>query len=97
MAYDAPVARDPVRWSSTAFQHPRLLHFHTCGNVPPGEICWTMIDPTILIDGVALWQDGRLHPERFAATKEILDMAPDLAAAFHNQNRWIGLDPELAV
>lgn len=97
MAYDAPVARDPVRWSSTAFQHPRLLHFHTCGNVPPGEICWTVIDPTILIDGVALWQDGRLHPERFAATKEILDMAPDLAAAFHNQNRWIGLDPELAM
>jgi hypothetical protein len=56
-----------------------------------------VIDPTILIDGVALWQDGRLHLERFAATKEILDMAPDLAAAFYNQNRWIGLDPELAM
>jgi hypothetical protein len=24
-------------------------------------------------------------------------MAPDLAAAFYNQNRWIGLDPELAM
>jgi hypothetical protein len=92
MSYDMAVADDPVRWSSTGFQHPRLLHFHTCGSAPPGEVTWIVVDPTIRIDGVALWENGRLHPERFAATKAILDMAPDLAAACRQQNRQIGLD-----
>ena len=92
MSYDMPVAQDPVRWSNTGFQHPRMLHFHTCGSAPPGEVSWIVIDPTITIDGVALWENGHLHPERFTATKQILDMAPDFAAAFRQQNRQIGLD-----
>ena len=92
MAYDKPLAHDPVRWSGAGFQHPRLLHFHTCGSAPPGEISWIVVDPTITIDGVALWENGRLHPERFAPTRRILDMAPDLAAACKYQNRQIGLD-----
>ena len=33
-------ARDnPDRWSNTIFNHPRILHFHTCGAYAPGEIC----------------------------------------------------------
>ncbi len=92
MSYDMPVAQDPVRWSNTGFQHPRMLHFHTCGSAPPGEVTWIVIDPTITIDGIALWENGHLHPERFAGTKEILDIAPDFAAAFRQQNRQIGLD-----
>ena len=92
MSYDMPASQDPVPWSNVGFQHPRMLHFHTCGSGPPGEVTWIVIDPTITIDGVALWENGHLHPERFAATKEILDMAPDFAAAFRQQNRQIGLD-----
>ncbi len=46
------------RWGGVAFANPRYLHFHTCGNYAPGEICWSCIDPTVEIDGVALWRDG---------------------------------------
>ena len=60
----------PSRWAQTVFANPRVLHFHTCGTGPPGEICWMVIDPTVTIDGVALWENGRLHPDRFARTME---------------------------
>jgi hypothetical protein len=93
MAYDQPAAADPLRWSGTAFQHPRLLHFHTCGSGPPGEICWMILDPTIEIDGVALWEGGRLHPERFAATRRVLDSYPALVAAFDAPTGPVGLEP----
>ena len=93
MAYDRAAAEDPLRWSGAAFQHPRLLHFHTCGSGPPGEICWMILDPTISIDGVALWERGRLHPERFAATKQVLDSDPSLAAAFAAPAGPVGIFP----
>jgi hypothetical protein len=82
MCYDMPASTDPVRWSQTVFPNPRFLHFHTCGTGPPGEICWMILDPTILINGVALWENGRLHPERFTETLEVLRLAPDLTSAF---------------
>ena len=92
MAYDKPAALDPLRWSGTVFQHPRLLHFHTCGSGPPGEICWMILDPTIEIDGIALWEKGRIHPERFAATRRVLDDDPSLADAFAAPAGPVGLD-----
>ncbi len=82
MAYDMLASTDPVRWSQTVFPNPRFLHFHTCGIGPPGEICWMVLDPTITLDGVALWENGRLHPERFAATMKVLRAEPKLANAF---------------
>lgn len=72
MVYDRPVAQDPDRWSNTAFTDPKYLHFHTCGAYPPGEICWMVADHTTRLDGVALWQDGRLRPERHPATAACL-------------------------
>lgn len=54
MRYDRTAADDPMRWSGTAFQSQRLLHFHTCGTGPPGEICLMILDPTVRVDGVAL-------------------------------------------
>ena len=93
MAYDQPASIDPHRWAGTAFQHPRLLHFHTCGSGPPGEICWMTLDPTIEIDGVALWENGQLHPERFAATGQVLDQDPALAAAFRAPTGPVGIEP----
>ena len=92
MNYDRPASADPLRWSGTVFQNQRLLHFHTCGSGPPGEICWMILDPTIRIDGVALWEDGRLHPERFAATNHILDLYPELADAYAAPATACGLE-----
>lgn len=91
MGYDMPASKDPVRWSQTVFSNPRFLHFHTCGSGPPGEICWMILDPTIVIDGVALWDNGRLHPERFAETIEVMQLAPELANAFATPIFEVGL------
>ena len=91
MGYDMLASADPERWSQTVFSNPRILHFHTCGMGPPGEICWMIIDPTITIDGIALWENGRLHPERFAPTMDVLRAAPELASAFAKPVGDIGL------
>ena len=92
MAYEGSAAADPLRWSGTAFQHQRILHFHTCGTGPPGEICWMILDPTIRLDGVALWEDGKLHPGRFDATSRVLDAFPELAAAYAAPPAPCGID-----
>ena len=94
MEYDMLASADPERWSQTVFSNPRVLHFHTCGIGPPGEICWMIIDPTITLDGVALWENGRLHPERFAPTMEVLRAFPELAIAFAAPVGEIGLGDE---
>ena len=95
MGYDKPASSDPVRWSQTVFASPRFLHFHTCGTGPPGEICWMILDPTITIDGVALWENGRLHPERFASTIKVLRAAPKLANAYSAPVSEVGLEHEV--
>lgn len=92
MKYDSLASINPVRWSQTVFSNPRILHFHTCGLGPPGEICWMIIDPTITIDGVNLWENGRLCPERFWQTREVLELDSDLATAFLSPVDVIGLD-----
>lgn len=92
MYYDDSMTNDPSRWSNTVFTSPRFLHFHTCGDTPPGEICWMVLDPTVIIDGVALWEDGRLHPERFTSTNAVLDFAPELAVAFNTPCTQVGLN-----
>lgn len=81
------------RWSGAAFGNPRLLHFHTCGAYAPGEICWNVVDPTIRVDGVELWDNGRLHPERVPGGSDILAAYPEVAAAFADPARAIGLSP----
>ena len=80
-----------MRWSGSAFGNPRLLHFHTCGAYAPGEICWNVVDPTITLDGVAVWESGRLHPERVPGGASILADHPDIAALFRNPSRQIGI------
>ena len=59
---------DPDCWGNTVFQNPRVLHFHTCGAQPPGEISWNIIDPTIEIDGTVFWASGKLN---FKANKRL--------------------------
>ncbi len=90
-AYSAAAADNPDRWSNTAFANPRFLHFHTCGAYAPGEICWMVLDPTVLVDDLALWEDGRLRLERFPGTRRCLEDWPELAFLFANASDQIGL------
>ena len=92
-AYAADAAQDPDRWSNTVFTNPRILHFHTCGSYAPGEICWNLIDHTVSIDGTRLWENGRLHPEAFAQTRNCVEEWPELADLFTNPSESIGLPP----
>jgi len=90
-AYSSPAANDPDRWSNTVFTNPRVLHFHTCGEYAPGEICWMVIDHTFSVDGTNLWQQGRLCPEAFEATRQCLEDWPELIPLFANPAQSIGL------
>jgi len=90
--YEGRARDNPGRWTGAAFGNPRLLHVHTCGAYAPGEICWNLLDPTVTLDGVALWQDGRLHPERIPGGEAVLDASPELAARFAAPVTAVGLD-----
>ncbi|QXT40293.1 hypothetical protein [Gymnodinialimonas ceratoperidinii] len=79
------------RWGGTAFGNPRLAHFHTCGAYAPGEISWNVIDPTISLDGVPIWEDGVFQAHRLSGVAEIFSQYPDVAAMFASPDRAIGL------
>lgn len=91
-AFTDPPAADFRRWSGGAFGNPRLLHFHTCGDYPPGEISWNVLDPTVKADGVALWRDGRLDLAALPGGAGIGARWPRLRAAFANPARAVGLE-----
>ena len=57
-AFPGDPADDPDLWANSVFGHPGWLHFHTCGDYAPGEIAWSVFDPTIMIDGAEFWKDG---------------------------------------
>lgn len=89
--FNSNAEADLIRWSGTAFGNPRLLHFHTCGEYAPGEIAWNIVDPTICLDDVPVWENGQLYPDRILACEPILTAHPNLAAIFANPARDIGL------
>ena len=79
------------RWGGAAFGNPRILHFHTCGAYAPGEISWNVFDPSITIDGVPYWEQGRFHAARLPHGSAILAQYPCAAAVFEHPNPDIGL------
>ncbi|MEZ5824446.1 MAG: hypothetical protein R3C97_06810 [Geminicoccaceae bacterium] len=79
------------RWGGAAFGNPRILHFHTCGDYAPGEISWNVIDPTIIADGVPIWENGRLLAHNIPGARQTLSDYPDLAELFANPAFEIGL------
>lgn len=79
------------RWGGAAFGNPRILHFHTCGAYAPGEISWNIIDSTIEVDGVALWDDGTFRADRLPEGPAIMARYPYVAALFDAPDRDIGL------
>lgn len=91
--YEREAAEDTARWGCGAFGNPRVLHFHSCGTEPPGEISLNVIDPTIALDGVPVWENGRLYPGRVAGGAEVLAAYPCLAAALADPARSVGLSP----
>ncbi|MEP4198379.1 MAG: hypothetical protein ABJL99_22380 [Aliishimia sp.] len=91
--YKEPAAINMERWSGSAFGNPRLLHLHTCGDYPPGEISLNVLDPTILIDDIAVWDAGILHPHRIPGGAELLAANPDMATAFANPATRVGQAP----
>lgn len=58
--YSGKASENPVRWNGMIFGSPRHLHFHTCGDYPPGEINWHVIDPTVSFDGEDFIRDGEV-------------------------------------
>lgn len=94
--YTRPARENYERWGGSSFGNPRILHFHTCGNYAPGEISWNVVDPTILIDGVPVWEGGVFHAERLAGGQDILDRYDCAANVFKAPDRNIGL-PEFDV
>lgn len=93
-----PASSNFERWSGGAFGNPRLMHVHTCGTYAPGEISLNVLDPTISIDGVAVWDRGRFHPERIEGGAEILEVYPDIRSLFDHpsQNCGLGADGQLS-
>lgn len=78
------------RWSNGAFGNPRLLHFHTCGAYPPGEISLNILDTTVRLDGVPVWEQGRLNPDLITGGSELLDREPDMRALFEAPSPGVG-------
>jgi hypothetical protein len=79
------------RWSGSAFGNPRLLHFHTCGAYAPGEICWNVVDPTIEVDGVTVYDAGRIRLEAVPGAMKALDSQPEARDLFERPSRQIGI------
>lgn len=88
--FSAPARSQIMRWSGSAFGNPRILHFHTCGAYAPGEISWNIIDPTISLDGVDIWENGRLYPERLPDGPSVMKAHPHLAEHFCQPRSDIG-------
>ncbi|MEX3010003.1 hypothetical protein [Hoeflea sp. TYP-13] len=90
-AYPVPASDNPDRWSNTAFPNPRILHFHTCGAYPPGEICWMVFDAVVTVDGQTLWDQGRFNRTLNEDIVSVFNRWPGLNALFDHASREIGL------
>ena len=91
LSYRQSAADNPDRWSNTIFNHPRILHFHTCGEYAPGEISWVVKDPTILLDGQPVWNNGVPRLEQFAITRNCLEKWPELTTLYSQEPGAIGI------
>ncbi len=87
----ATAAEDPDRWANTVFPNPRFLHFHTCGDYAPGEICWMVLDHTITVDGTALWDKGCLSVDAFPQLRACIHKWPVLEPLFANPVAVVGV------
>jgi len=59
-------------WNATSFSSPRYLHFHTCGDLAPCEITWSVFNPTVTIDDQLFWEDGEFCWLQRPENKELI-------------------------
>ncbi|WP_166417832.1 hypothetical protein [Cochlodiniinecator piscidefendens] len=78
------------RWGGAAFGNPRILHFHTCGAYAPGEISWNVVDPTIVVDGITLWENGVFYADRVVGGSAVLADYSCAADLFADPDKDIG-------
>ncbi len=76
---------NPDYWSNTVFAHPNYLHFHTCGDYAPGEICWILKNQTIRVDDLNLWQNGNIMYNNFPLLMKCIDKWPELLTLLKNK------------
>lgn len=57
-AFSGSVEQAFDRWCATSFGSPRYLHFHTCGDQPPGEVAWSLFNCDVQIDDELFWRAG---------------------------------------
>ena len=88
--YGQQAGQNFERWSGGAFGNPRLLHFHTCGAYAPGEISLNVLDPTVSVDGVDVWNAGQFFPNRVPGGQKILDDYSCIDLTFSNPAHYVG-------
>jgi hypothetical protein len=88
--FKEPAGHHFGRWGGSAFGNPRLLHFHTCGAYPPGEISLNILDVTVRIDGVNVWEDGELYVDRIPGGEDLLKAYPDMRTIFEKPATRVG-------
>ena len=69
---------DPDYWSNTVFGSPNYLHFHTCGDYAPGEICWMLKNQSIVLDDLTFWENGKILYNNFPLLMKCIDKWPVL-------------------
>ncbi len=89
--YSGSPEADLMRWGGIAFGAPRYLHFHTCGDEAPGEICWSVFDATVEVDGKALWRDGAFQFTQHEHFSRISAAYPALSEAYAHARTDIGV------
>ncbi len=82
ISYESTISKNPDRWSNTIFASPNYLHFHTCGDYAPGEICWMVSKPTVKLDGKPIWKDGILKINTFKETFDCVNKCEDLRTLY---------------
>ena len=70
----------------------QLRDFIANGDYAPGEISWNIADPTIHLDGNAIWENGYLYPDRLPGGDSLIQRHPRLAALYQSPHRNIGLN-----
>ena len=55
------------------------------------NLCWMVLDHTVKVDGVALWETGRLRTDTFDSIAACVDKWPVLNALFANPSDRIGI------
>ena len=69
-------------WSALSFASPRYLHFHTCGDEPPGEVAWSLFNCTVEIDDQPYWTHGNCCWLERDDNKALINQYPHAAVLF---------------